>query len=157
VFLSILLPIDCKIQLQTTNQPIITETNMKLTNLVQLMALPAVLANFASELVIVALNETELAVVAGKADPSGQMTWMDHEDPGTDQTVRCLGDDKIWTFRGCGQSNRIGYSQVAQFNFTKVTTDPRPFLVNAYSYNDSASKFVSNSSHHMQCQTDIPV
>ena len=135
---------------------------MKLTTLVQVMALPAVLANFSSELVIVAMNNgSEFALVGGKADPSGPMTWMDYMTPGTDQTVRCLGDDKVWTMRGCGQSNRIGYVQAAQFNFTEATTDPRPFLIQAYSNSNNSetfvSKFVSHRSHHIQRQTDIPV
>ena len=103
---------------------------MKPTTLAQLMALPAVLANFAGELTIVVRDDDLHDVqVAGKVDPDEKMTWMNYKTPGIDQTVKCLGEDKSWTFRGCGQSNRVGYRQVGLFNFSKTTEDPRPFVI----------------------------
>ena len=138
---------------------------MKSTTLVQLMALPAVLANFAGELVIVVPDTLVGVSVAGKEDPTEPMMWTGTMTPGIDKTVRCLGDDNFWTFRGCEQRNetdgsrpRVGYRQVGQFNFTEATEEPRPLIIDAESYpTPSMLQMVSHTSHHTLCNFRLKI
>jgi hypothetical protein len=100
---------------------------MKSTTLVQLIALPATLAANFAELYVLAGADDPGMRVTGKKDPDAEVTQMNSSTPGFDQNIQCLLDDGTWSRWGCLEKPM--YRQVGQFNFPKVTEDPRTFVV----------------------------
>jgi hypothetical protein len=112
---------------------------MKSTILIQLIALPSILASL--QLAIVTqtdLSDVQDVLVAGKGDPDGKVLVMNNATAFLDHDAKCLAEDKTWTRWGCGGQNRTEYRQVAQFNFSEATNDPRPFVFHSpLRYNES--------------------
>ena len=133
---------------------------MKSTTLVQLIALPAVLASFAAELTIVVRDNVYGASVVGKADPSGEVITMDSGTPGIDQNLKCVLDDSTWSSEGEKCQQRPMYRQIGYFNFSEPTKDPRPFVIRAPpSWGESLKTQIVSSRRHMmqKSQTDLAV
>ena len=101
---------------------------MNLTTLVQLIALPAILAANFAELYILVGKDDYGVHVTGKKDADGEITQMD-STAGFDEGLLCLGDNKV-SREGCGDAQALPkYRQVGQFDFPRATKDPRPFLI----------------------------
>lgn len=128
---------------------ITTLTDMKSTILIQLIALPAILASNIVELVIVAKEDLDAPQVIGRMDPSQNMTRMTSTSREIPHELLCLGDDEMWTHWGCdAEDNDKGrplYRQIAQFNFAEFTKDPRPFIVMTDSSRPEHLRMVSHS------------
>jgi hypothetical protein len=132
---------------------------MKSTNLIQLIALPALAtANFLDLFIVAEQNMVDVTIT-GKKDPSEAMQTMDPSTTGFDTNTQCLLDDNTWSRFGCQE--RTMYRQVGEFNFPRATIDPRPFVIATFpNPNDlqATKQIVGYCSHYSPVDhTDISV
>jgi hypothetical protein len=107
---------------------------MKSSILIQLITIPAILANFL-ELAIVVKDDVYGVKVAAKGTSEGKITLMDAStinniDSSTqkDDVLMCLNNEKHeWTSEEC--TELAMYRQVASLNFAEPTKEPRPFTI----------------------------
>jgi hypothetical protein len=101
---------------------------MKSTILIQLLALPIILADYL-ELVIMASKDT-YDIVVGKKDPGEAVVLiMNSTTPGFDQRVRRMDDGGKWMQDECDATRQEIHKQVGQFDIDGNTRYPRLFVV----------------------------
>ena len=108
---------------------------MKAAIILQLLALPAILAKLTVQVVSKPMYMD--VTVEGKRETDGQEITMDPSMFGeAGKVAQCLDENSAWTTSCDGQPS---YLKVAEFNFDKETTDPRHFTVHTPSWMNSVS------------------
>jgi hypothetical protein len=98
---------------------------MKTSIILQLLALPAILAKFTVQIVTEATAKD--VEVWGKRESDGEVMMMKHTMFGDDGIVpRCMDKDFKWT-TSC--PNQTTYLQSGELNFAVKTTEPRHLTV----------------------------
>jgi hypothetical protein len=112
-------------KIESKDKPTTMKTSMKAAIVLQLIALPAILAKVTVQVVSVPVWLP--VTVDGKSESDGEEIRMKPSMYGKDgQVLRCLDENYAWTESCAG---RDSYVKVAEFNFDEKTKDPRPFTV----------------------------